>query len=115
MDPNEVLTRIRERVAHLRANLGPDVGPLPLADDIEALDHWLARGGFPPQSWQAPWGGRGEHAHLLRLDPAPKMDTPDLVRAVCSCGDYSSSNDTPHGATRSWVSHYLARTRGVGR
>lgn len=53
--------------------------------------------------------------HALRLVDAPKMDARDLVRAVCSCGDYSSSNDTAYGATRSWASHYLAKTRGVGR
>lgn len=65
--------------------------------------------------------------HVLRLEitaPSPKasgvgVPRPDdprtLVRAICSCGDYSSAVDTPPAATRAWVAHWQAKTRGIGR
>lgn len=56
--------------------------------------------------------------HTLRLVPADKMDAQDprsFARAVCSCGDYTSSVDSPNGAARAWVSHWRAKTWGIGR
>ncbi len=56
--------------------------------------------------------------HVMRLIPAEKMDARDprsFARAVCSCGDYTSSVDSPAGATRAWLSHHQAKTAGIGR
>jgi len=55
--------------------------------------------------------------HILRLTDAEKMDADPrtFVRAVCSCGDYTSSVDTPPGATRAWLAHWAAKTKGIGR
>jgi hypothetical protein len=55
--------------------------------------------------------------HELRLAEAQKMDADPrtFARAICSCGDYTSSVDSPAGATRAWLAHWQARTRGVGR
>lgn len=52
--------------------------------------------------------------HVMRLVDAAKVDADPrtFARAVCSCGDYTSSVDSPHGATRAWVQHWLAKTRG---
>lgn len=56
-------------------------------------------------------------AHTLRLTEAQKMDADPrtFVRAICSCGDYTSSVDSPSGATRAWLAHWTAKTRGIGR
>jgi hypothetical protein len=56
-------------------------------------------------------------AHTLRLAHAEKMDADPrtFVRAICSCGDYTSSVDSPPGATRAWLAHWQAKTRGIGR
>jgi len=53
--------------------------------------------------------------HMLRLVDSPKFDARDFVRAVCSCGDYTSSPDSPNGATRAWLAHWVAKTRGIPR
>jgi hypothetical protein len=59
MDPDETIRRMRELAAALtgpglrtnaeRARLGAD-----LADQVEALDGWLSRGGVRPQAWIRP-------------------------------------------------------------
>ena len=55
--------------------------------------------------------------HVLHLSEAHRMDADPrtFARAVCSCGDYTSSVDTPSGATRAWVAHWQAKTKGIGR
>jgi hypothetical protein len=58
MDPDVALTRLREHV-----RLVNDPATLPalratraewLAEEFEALDDWLSRGGFPPSAWNRP-------------------------------------------------------------
>jgi len=116
-DPNALLAAIRERVEHLRQNLGEGVGPLPLVDAIEDLDRWLSKGGFPPHAWQvARPNDLHDATHILVLTAAQKMDADPrtFARAICSCGDYTSSVDSPSGATRAWLAHWTAKTKGIG-
>lgn len=42
--------------------------------------------------------------HELTIIPAPKMDTPSLVAAQCSCG-YRSGSGTEHTVRKSWRQH----------
>lgn len=57
MDPNEALYRIRTAVAVINARVdeGAEVVSVELASHLakhfEALDGWLASGGFLPRSW----------------------------------------------------------------
>lgn len=46
--------------------------------------------------------------HELTIVPAPKMDTPSLVAARCSCG-YRSGSATENEARKSWQQHVDAK------
>jgi hypothetical protein len=43
--------------------------------------------------------------HRITIVPAPKMDTPGLVAAECSCGHYRSSSTTEHEARKRGIAH----------
>jgi len=65
MDPNAALARVRDAYARLNAlfdhadreSLDTDqlealwINACDLAESTEALDEWLAKGGFLPQDW----------------------------------------------------------------
>lgn len=117
MDPNQALTDLRSSAEALARMLdqgatllpGPETNTLVTA--VQGLDAWLRRGGFLPHDWVRGTVG----IHVMQLFPAHKMDEHDprsFARAVCSCGDYTSSVDSPNGATRAWVEHWRARTNG---
>lgn len=46
--------------------------------------------------------------HVLTIVPRPKMDTPSLVAARCSCG-YESGSTTENKARKSWAQHTAAK------
>lgn len=48
--------------------------------------------------------------HSMSTVPAGKMDTPELVAAVCSCGQYRSGAGTEHTVFRAWRAHAEAKT-----
>ena len=55
MDPNEALKAIRILVKSILSdetdgNDGQDL--VDLAEHVQALDEWLSKGGFLPDSWQ---------------------------------------------------------------
>jgi hypothetical protein len=59
-DPNAALTRMRELIVELAAELpGPDVLRTSGLEDVaaevvaefEGLDEWLSKGGFAPDAW----------------------------------------------------------------
>lgn len=58
MDPDVVLTRVREAVVALRAAAEGDSNDAEiaaaheLADAVEGLDEWLSKGGFRPTPWR---------------------------------------------------------------
>lgn len=65
MDPAECLTRIKTRVAQIRAfqeeeatnwrrGIPEDIADVAqeLVDDVENLDQWLTKGGFVPNQWK---------------------------------------------------------------
>ena len=56
MDPDEALKRLRELTQNVLrlAELGEDNAELgvELAEQVEALDEWISKGGFLPKAWQ---------------------------------------------------------------
>lgn len=50
MDPDEVLTRVRDAIAAL-ADGGGIEEAAELIDAFNDLDDWLSRGGFLPSAW----------------------------------------------------------------
>ncbi len=54
---------------------------------------------------------RADAGHGMTLVPRPKMDTPELVAAVCACGDYTSGPSSEPGARQSWRDHADAKIR----
>ena len=48
---------------------------------------------------------RAEGGHTCAIVQAPKMDTPELVAAECSCGQYRSTPTTEGQARISWRMH----------
>lgn len=58
MDPNTTLDRIRE-LSRLILDDAPDTPQLAdeLAGMCDALDTWLAKGGFPPRRWVKAFNG----------------------------------------------------------
>ncbi len=63
MDPNQALINARVALLRLREVLADEDPPEPgselahaadLADAFEALDGWLSKGGFLPESWRQP-------------------------------------------------------------
>ena len=51
MDPDLLLRQIRRKVHNYRVGMGmPNLEGL--ISDIEALDEWLSKGGFPPEAWR---------------------------------------------------------------
>lgn len=50
--------------------------------------------------------------HSISIVPAPKMDTPNLVASVCSCGTYRSSSGTEQSARKAGQQHVAAKTKG---
>lgn len=48
-------------------------------------------------------------AHVIRIVPAPKMDTPSLVAAECSCGNYRSGSTTENDARKRGEAHVAAK------
>ena len=53
---------------------------------------------------------RAAGGHAVKIVPAPKMDTPSLVAAVCACGRYRSGSMTEPHARKAWRSHADAKT-----
>lgn len=60
MDPNEALRQIRLLIKQMRVEDAPISGVArpefvqharDLAEQVEALDEWLDKGGFPPDAW----------------------------------------------------------------
>lgn len=53
MDPNEALRQLRELVhtCLYSEDEAPDIAT-DLAQQFEALDEWLSKGGFPPDAWR---------------------------------------------------------------
>lgn len=53
MDPNEALARIRRMVDQIIAqpSTATSDDAIALAEVVEGLDHWIARGGFLPEAW----------------------------------------------------------------
>jgi hypothetical protein len=47
--------------------------------------------------------------HHITIVPAPKMDTPSLVAAECSCGKYRSSSTTENDARKRGAAHVAAK------
>ncbi|MET0351219.1 MAG: hypothetical protein ABW067_15615 [Rhizobacter sp.] len=54
MDPDELLHRIREGVAEALEESGAKRTDLvdELAENVNALDDWLSKGGFLPGAWR---------------------------------------------------------------
>lgn len=52
MDPNEALRRIRGLVGAVLDHSPREWQPRELAEQVQALDNWLSRGGFPPEDWR---------------------------------------------------------------
>lgn len=62
MDPDEALRQARLLIAQMRVEDTPPggIGTSPtfvqhardLAEQVEALDEWLSKGGFLPKAWQ---------------------------------------------------------------
>jgi len=106
---------------HRMVDEHPEMGgsKITLAQAEEQTRHWdlerMLRDRLERGVWDATKVDRVFDEHSLRLIDAPKMDARDFVRAVCSCGGYTSDVDTPSGATRAWVAHWTAKTRGAGR
>jgi hypothetical protein len=48
-------------------------------------------------------------AHTAAIVPGPKMDTPGLVKAQCSCGGYTTSSGTERMVLRSHADHATAK------
>lgn len=48
--------------------------------------------------------------HRMTIEPSPKMDTPGLVAAVCSCGEYRSGAGSKDTVFKAWRSHAEAKT-----
>lgn len=58
------------------------------------------------------WEGdkrRAEGGHAAAILAAPKMDTPDLVKASCSCGEYTSGGGTEGSVLIAWRMHADAK------
>lgn len=61
MDPNEALRQIRLLIKQMEVEDKPDhyhgggqqwkQHAEDLAEQVQALDEWLAKGGFPPDAW----------------------------------------------------------------
>lgn len=54
MDPNAALAEIRAEIADIES-AGNDIeyrGAHKLADLVQSLDEWIAKGGFLPDAWQ---------------------------------------------------------------
>jgi hypothetical protein len=71
-------------------------------EEIPYDDEWYSPGMYR-------WTDLGAHVaktlpHTLEIIPSPKMDSPDLVAAKCSCGYQSSATTEPHARHR-WASH----------
>lgn len=47
--------------------------------------------------------------HKIHLIPAPKMDTPTLVAAYCTCGQYRSTSMTESNARKAGIAHVDAK------
>jgi hypothetical protein len=54
MDPNETLKIIRDLIEEILDPEAPatDTNGRDLAEDVQALDSWLSRGGYLPEAWQ---------------------------------------------------------------
>lgn len=53
MDPNEALRVLRAWAAdQLGADYETDTDQYRAAEQFDALDHWLIRGGFKPRDWR---------------------------------------------------------------
>lgn len=55
MDPDETLLHVRQTIEKMRMSENPAIRmgyANEIADDIEALDAWLSRGGFLPGAWR---------------------------------------------------------------
>jgi hypothetical protein len=98
MDPNETLRLIRSAVAAslqladdyeksgddypaTAEDAGNYIDQLDeLAQQVEALDQWLTRGGFLPEAWNVPEvGGRTVAAALTAARPPEKLEDLGLV------------------------------------
>lgn len=63
MDPNEALRLIRAYIKQMQAESTRPVSrsnrvefvqhAFDLIEQVEALDEWLTKGGFPPQEWRS--------------------------------------------------------------
>lgn len=54
MDPNETLKRLREIVSEFREDSDGEMdldAMSDMVDHFEALDEWIAKGGFLPKAW----------------------------------------------------------------
>lgn len=85
MDPNATLTAIRDIVAKTYTEHGAGTGDLAqLVDLVEALDGWLAKGGFTPAAWasiRAPLGDLTANDHILTR-AGIDLDSPQIPYAL---------------------------------
>lgn len=74
MDPNEALAMLRQYADAMKVTSRHETERVyriasTLAEQFEALDEWLSRGGFPPEAWREGPDAFGEErtAHLYSL------------------------------------------------
>lgn len=76
MDPNETLRELRGMISDAQ-DFNADIDGDLMAEKFEALDTWLARGGFLPEAWR-----RREYLADPTTEPLQRYPMDERGRAV---------------------------------